>query len=241
MNFAVDAMQNRLEVIAFARVLAIEEFHQLKTELLIDVLLGRLGIDFGTDDEPKEELVRDLQVRPCRFQNGLVFFRIEVVRGGRKRSTDIGGNHRHEITHDGFGENLLTGRSIDVIDQFQQRLTLHILATFISRGIIKRKNDTAELQLHNEQLFTLGRRSIPQGRKFLESRTIGARSLNLDTFGAAAALEAFSPSDEFAEWHWRLPSAWHPKEPTWKLPRPEDGECEVGSCHSPDSTSLHSI
>mmetsp|Transcript_14387 Transcript_14387/g.26026 ORF Transcript_14387/g.26026 Transcript_14387/m.26026 type:complete len:216 (+) Transcript_14387:620-1267(+) len=144
-EFSINAMQYSLEVVTFPRIFGIKQFHQLKTKLLIDIFFGRLGIHFGTHNESKEELVGNLQMRPCRFQDGFIFFWIKVIRRRRKCSTDIGRNTRHEVAHDGFRKNLLTCRSIDIIHQFQQGLTLHILASFIRSGIIKRKDNTAKL------------------------------------------------------------------------------------------------
>lgn len=43
-EFPVDAMQNRLEVVAFSRILAVEELEELEDELLIDVFLGHFCI-----------------------------------------------------------------------------------------------------------------------------------------------------------------------------------------------------
>jgi len=46
---------------------------------LINVLLSDVGIEIGTLDKTKEELVDDLQVWPSKFENGLVLLWIKCV------------------------------------------------------------------------------------------------------------------------------------------------------------------
>ena len=60
-EFAVNAVQDCLEVVAFTRILRVEQLHQLQAELLVHVLLSDLRVNLGRHDEAQEELVSDLQ------------------------------------------------------------------------------------------------------------------------------------------------------------------------------------
>jgi hypothetical protein len=72
-------MEDGFEVITFPRILTVEEFNQLKAKLLIDIFLGRLGIDFRTDNESQEEFIIHLQVWPGGFQDGFILFGVKVI------------------------------------------------------------------------------------------------------------------------------------------------------------------
>ena len=84
-ELAVDAVQDGLEEVALARVLAVEEVEQLHEELLVDGLLGGVGLEVGRLEESEEELVDDLEVGPRRLQVRLVLLRVEFRACGRKR------------------------------------------------------------------------------------------------------------------------------------------------------------
>jgi hypothetical protein len=62
---------------------------------LIDILLSDVGVEIGTLNKAKEELVDDLQVGPSKFENRLVLFWIECVSSRidlrRDRSEQVGG------------------------------------------------------------------------------------------------------------------------------------------------------
>jgi hypothetical protein len=62
---------------------------------LIDILLSDVGIEIGTLDKAKEELVDDLQMGPGKFENRLVLFWIKCVSSRvdlrRDRSEQVGG------------------------------------------------------------------------------------------------------------------------------------------------------
>ena len=51
----------------------------LQDEVVIDKLFGDIGAKVGRLDEAKEELVDDLEMWPCQFENRFVFFRIKCV------------------------------------------------------------------------------------------------------------------------------------------------------------------
>lgn len=56
-EFSIDTMQNGFEEVALTWVLTIEQIEQLHEELLIDVLLGCVGLKVGRLQEPQEKLV----------------------------------------------------------------------------------------------------------------------------------------------------------------------------------------
>jgi hypothetical protein len=53
---------------------------------LVDVLLGRIGVEVGALDEAEEELVDDLEVGPRQLEHGLVLLRVKGV----ARRVDLG-------------------------------------------------------------------------------------------------------------------------------------------------------
>ena len=68
-ELAVDAMQYRLQAVTLTGVLGVEQFHELKTESLVDVLLSGLGIDLRANNEADEKFVHHLEVRPHQFED----------------------------------------------------------------------------------------------------------------------------------------------------------------------------
>ena len=59
-DLAVDPVKDRLQIVALAWILGIEEFEEPQHERLVDVLLRNLRVDFMADNETQEELVNDL-------------------------------------------------------------------------------------------------------------------------------------------------------------------------------------
>mmetsp|Transcript_28079 Transcript_28079/g.30266 ORF Transcript_28079/g.30266 Transcript_28079/m.30266 type:complete len:214 (+) Transcript_28079:878-1519(+) len=163
-KFAIDAMENGFEIISFPWIFGIKQFHQLQTKFLIDKFFGRFRIDFRRNNKPEKEFIRHLEMGPRGFQDGFIFFGIKIIRRGWQRTTDIGGHHPHQITHDTFGKNLLSRGGIDIIDQFQEGLSFHILAPFVSHRILKTENHGTQFEFENKQFFAFRGRSIPQRR-----------------------------------------------------------------------------
>lgn len=115
-EFAVDSVEGRLEEVALAGILAVEEFEELQrsqsglalapssptcasgthleNKLLVDEALGDVGVEVGALDEAKEELVDDLQVRPRELEHGFVLLGVvgvaSGVDGGRDGSEEVG-------------------------------------------------------------------------------------------------------------------------------------------------------
>ena len=53
-ELSVDAVKNSFEIISLPGVFTVKEFYQLQTKFLIDILLGGLGIYFGTNNESQK-------------------------------------------------------------------------------------------------------------------------------------------------------------------------------------------
>ncbi len=72
----------------------------------------------------------------------------------RKSSADIGGHTCHDVRHQYFREQfLLTGCAVDVVDEFQQSISLQILASFVRVCILEVEHDGAEQELLLEKLL----------------------------------------------------------------------------------------
>lgn len=106
-KFAIYAMQDCLEEVSLARILTVEQVEQLQEELLIDELLGRVGLEVGRFEKSQEKLVDDLKMRPRSLQIGLVLFGIELGAGGirawRQRTKRVGRKHAYDLLVDGLG------------------------------------------------------------------------------------------------------------------------------------------
>ncbi len=137
-ELAVDAMQNRLEKVTLARVLAVEESQQLEQEPLIDELLGHVGLKVGRLEKAQEELVDDLKVRPRRLQVRLVLFGVELgaarIRGRRQRPEHVGRKHLDTLVVDGLAREHASRRR-DVFDQLVQGLTLDLFGLEIAERL----------------------------------------------------------------------------------------------------------
>mmetsp|Transcript_26440 Transcript_26440/g.55551 ORF Transcript_26440/g.55551 Transcript_26440/m.55551 type:complete len:418 (-) Transcript_26440:520-1773(-) len=75
-ELAVDAVEDGLEVVAFARVLRVEEVQQLHQKLRVDVLLDHLRVSLIGHDEAQQKLIDVLQVRPRGLEHRLVLLRV---------------------------------------------------------------------------------------------------------------------------------------------------------------------
>lgn len=77
-ELAVDAMQHRLEEVALARILRVEELQQLQHKLLVNHALADRRLKVAALEEAQEELVHQIQVRPARLQGRVVLLRVKV-------------------------------------------------------------------------------------------------------------------------------------------------------------------
>ncbi len=78
-ELAIYTMKSCLEEIAFTRILRIEKFEKVEYESLVDVTLGMIGVEVRVLHEAQKEFVDDLQVRPGKFEDRLVFFGVVSV------------------------------------------------------------------------------------------------------------------------------------------------------------------
>lgn len=96
-EFAVDAVECRLEEITLSGILRVEEVEELQHKAVIYVGFCYVRVEVLTFNEAKEEFIDDLDMRPCDLQNGLVLFRIESlalgVYGRGNRSEQVLGEH----------------------------------------------------------------------------------------------------------------------------------------------------
>lgn len=114
-EFPVDPVEGRLEEVALAGVLAVEEFKELspgscasapscptrsneqthlENKLLVDKALGDVRVEVGALDEAKEELIDDLEVGPRELEHGFVLLGVvrvaSRVDGGRDGAEEVG-------------------------------------------------------------------------------------------------------------------------------------------------------
>merc|ERR1719197_1549479 len=86
-ELAVNAVQNRLQVVALTRILTIEEVDELQAELLREVPLGNLALHLAADHETQQKLVHHLQVGPRGLQHWLILLGVVVLLcGGNARN-----------------------------------------------------------------------------------------------------------------------------------------------------------
>ena len=125
---------------------------------MIDILLSDVGVEIGTLDKAKEELVDDLQVGPSKFENRLVLLWIKRVTSRvdlrRDRSEQVGRKLVHQLTFSSFQEgtyhiddlwvNLLRDHTSilrNVFQHFMQSLRLDLLSLKLGTGVVEIKYD----------------------------------------------------------------------------------------------------
>jgi hypothetical protein len=125
---------------------------------LIDILLSDIGVEIGTLDKAKEELVDDLQMGPSKFENRLVLLWIKSVTSRvdlrRDRSEQVGRKLVHQLTFSSFQEgtyhiddlwvNLLRDHTSilrNVFQHFMQSLRLDLLSLKLGTGVVEIKYD----------------------------------------------------------------------------------------------------
>jgi hypothetical protein len=78
-EFTIDTVKGSLEEVSFSRVFRVEEFQELQDKAVIDVSLGYVGVEVLTLDEPEEELIYNLDMRPGNFQDRFIFFGVKCL------------------------------------------------------------------------------------------------------------------------------------------------------------------
>mmetsp|Transcript_51294 Transcript_51294/g.120285 ORF Transcript_51294/g.120285 Transcript_51294/m.120285 type:complete len:461 (+) Transcript_51294:85-1467(+) len=159
-EFAVDAVQDRLQVIPLPWILGIEQLQELQHEILIDEALGDFGIHVIGDNEPQEKLVHDLQMWPGALQTWFIVFWVGecqwVLVARLQGSEDVSSNHADDILHQCLVEAI--SGIVHVLDDLQERLALGFLLLLVV-VVVEVKNDGADLHLLAEKVGALlGRR-----------------------------------------------------------------------------------
>lgn len=140
-------------------------------KVLVNVSLADVGVEVHRLDEAQEELVNDLEVGPGEFQYRLILFRVICIAGGvdlrRDRSEQIGGElivsrilpcikltyHANHLGIDRLRDN--PPRLRDVLEHLMQCLRLDLLPIQVRARVVEVKDDTALLQLLDEEFRLL--------------------------------------------------------------------------------------
>ena len=77
-EFAVNTMQDSLEVVSLTWVLAVEELQEAAYKVMRNVLHDHILAQMNSKYEFEEQLVDELQVWPCLFEMRLVFIRVNI-------------------------------------------------------------------------------------------------------------------------------------------------------------------
>mmetsp|Transcript_42707 Transcript_42707/g.106473 ORF Transcript_42707/g.106473 Transcript_42707/m.106473 type:complete len:335 (+) Transcript_42707:653-1657(+) len=99
-ELAVDAVQDRLQVVTLARILRIEQIEELDEEGGVNVLLDHLRVRLVRHDKAQQELVDVLEMRPRDFQHGLVLLRVVL----HMRRLVVGSEAAEEVRRDHVGD-----------------------------------------------------------------------------------------------------------------------------------------
>ena len=70
-------MESGLEEIPFSRIFRIEQLKQIQHEAVIDKCLGDIGVEILALDEPQEEFVHHLNMRPSHLKHRFVFLGVK--------------------------------------------------------------------------------------------------------------------------------------------------------------------
>ena len=75
-EFAVDSMEDGLQVVALTGVFAVEKLQETVNEVVRDVLRDHIVAEVGCQNEFEQELVDKLEMWPCFLKMWLVFVRV---------------------------------------------------------------------------------------------------------------------------------------------------------------------
>ena len=81
----VDPVEDGLQVVPLAWVLALEEVHDVGHELYVEVPLRHLSLGLTRNDEPQQELIDHLKVGPGRLQHEVLVVLLGPVLAGAGR------------------------------------------------------------------------------------------------------------------------------------------------------------
>ena len=169
-ELSINAMEGRLQKVAFPRVLGVEQLQKLQDEAVVDVGLGNVGVEILAFDEAKEELIDNLDVWPCHFQDWFVLFRIKSlalgVHGRRDGAEEVLGKHLHDPGVHGFRNDLAVIRHI--VEKLVERQSLDLLGLHIRAGIVEVEDDVALVDLAHEQVLPLVGLHLVEAGKLLK-------------------------------------------------------------------------
>mmetsp|Transcript_118593 Transcript_118593/g.342948 ORF Transcript_118593/g.342948 Transcript_118593/m.342948 type:complete len:453 (+) Transcript_118593:216-1574(+) len=135
-ELAVDAVEDRFQVVALARVLGVEQLQKLEHEVLVHEALCDLRVDIVGHDEAEEELIHDLQVGPCALEAGLLLLGIRegerVLVPRLQGAEDVRAYHIYDILHQSLVEAI--AGIVDILDDLQQCLPLRFFLALV--GIV---------------------------------------------------------------------------------------------------------
>ena len=184
---AVDAVQQRLEVVALPGVLRVEQLQQVQDEALAQGLPDVGCVDLVGHHEPQQQLVDDLVVGPGLLQVRLVLVRVQRRRlvGRRRAATegpeDVGLDGLHELGQHGAAED--GGVDVEVVDELEEGVLLGLAVlgrAFLVLRVSKVKRLSAQSQLGLEQLDSLRLRYLFELGQGLEGVRV-EETLQLDS------------------------------------------------------------
>ena len=166
-EFAVYAMQGRLQEVPFPRILGVEQLEKLKHKAVVDVRLGDVCVEVLAFDEAKEELVHDLDMRPGNFQHGLVLFGIERlalrVHGRRNRAEQVLGEHADDDRVHGLRDDLsVIGH---IVQELMESQALDFLGFHVGACVVEVEDDVALLDLLHEEIFPTSGGNLVEARQ----------------------------------------------------------------------------
>mmetsp|Transcript_34091 Transcript_34091/g.96634 ORF Transcript_34091/g.96634 Transcript_34091/m.96634 type:complete len:367 (+) Transcript_34091:973-2073(+) len=168
-ELAVYTVEDGLQVVALAGVLRVKQLQQPNHKVLVNVLAGDLGVRVVGNHVAKQELVHDLQVRPSKFKERLLLFRVIILcvatmaSRRRERAEQVGAKHEYYVLADRLAEFSLPG--IHVLHKLQQRLPLELLFPHMRGGVREVKREGAEMQLLHKQELLLGVWHVTEARQ----------------------------------------------------------------------------
>mmetsp|Transcript_1042 Transcript_1042/g.3159 ORF Transcript_1042/g.3159 Transcript_1042/m.3159 type:complete len:216 (-) Transcript_1042:2823-3470(-) len=163
-EFAIYTVEDGLQVVPLAGVLAVKQLQNADHEGLVNIFLGRFGVRVLAHHVPKQELVYYLQVGPSGLQGGLLLVRVVVllIRSPRRRqrAEQVRRQHENDVLRHQLCE--LARARVYIVHQLQQCLPLHLLLPHIGCRVCEVECEGTEVQLTNKQQLLLRGRHLPE-------------------------------------------------------------------------------
>lgn len=173
-ELSVDAVEDGLEILTFARVLRVEEVQKAEHKGVVDVALGNLSVGVRGYDVAQEEFIDELKVWPSGVEERIFLLGVGdlgagvLVRMRREAAEDVGGDGPDEFLLHGFSEP--AGARLHEVDQLRQGLPLHLPLTGQPERLGEVEHHGADLELAEEQRLMLGHRHVAKEREGLDLR-----------------------------------------------------------------------